>query len=94
MVVQATGLEPDASAVRAMVGSFKAVKEFARFDVDPGPGPGLDTPDLPDGADDPGERSAGAGIKLGYTINLNLPATTDIAVFNAIFKSLREHLVR
>jgi hypothetical protein len=32
-------------------------------------------------------------MNLGYTINLNLPATTDIEVFNAIFKSLREHLL-
>lgn len=31
---------------------------------------------------------------LSYTINLNLPATTEIEVFNAIFKSLRENLLR
>ena len=45
---------------------------------------------------DHGQRQVvadGAGLRLGYTINLNLPATTDIAVFNAIFKSLREHLL-
>ncbi|MCP9487841.1 MAG: hypothetical protein MSC30_18535 [Gaiellaceae bacterium MAG52_C11] len=35
-----------------------------------------------------------AGINLGYTINLHLPATSDIAVFNAVFKSIREHLLR
>jgi hypothetical protein len=35
-----------------------------------------------------------SALSLGYTINLNLPATSDIAVFNAIFKSLREHLLR
>jgi hypothetical protein len=34
------------------------------------------------------------GFNLGYTINLNLPATSDPAVFNAIFKSLKEHLLR
>ena len=33
------------------------------------------------------------GINLSYTINLNLPATKDIEVFNAIFKSLKEHLI-
>jgi len=33
------------------------------------------------------------GLNLGYTINLHLPATSDIAVFNAIFKSLRENLL-
>lgn len=30
---------------------------------------------------------------ISYTINLNLPATTDIEVFNAIFKSLKENLL-
>jgi uncharacterized protein DUF5343 len=36
-----------------------------------------------------------AGLKMGisYTINLNLPATTEIEVFNAIFKSLKEHIL-
>lgn len=35
-------------------------------------------------------------VKLGisYTINLNLPASTDIEVFNAIFKALKENLLK
>jgi hypothetical protein len=33
------------------------------------------------------------GINLSYTINLNLPETSDITVFNAIFKSLKENLL-
>jgi hypothetical protein len=33
-------------------------------------------------------------LGLSYTINLNLPATTEIEVFNAIFKSLRDNLLR
>ncbi len=55
------------------------------------------------GDDDPGRGSRGRpgrsdardGLTLGmsYTINLNLPATTDIQVFNAIFKALREHIL-
>ena len=32
-------------------------------------------------------------IRLGYTINLNLPQTSDISVFNAIVKSLKENLL-
>ncbi len=41
------------------------------------------------------ERSVGTGgLGLSYTINLNLPATTEIEVFNAIFKSLRDNLMR
>lgn len=39
---------------------------------------------------------ADSNLKLGisYTINLNLPATTEIEVFNAIFKSLKENLLK
>ncbi len=42
------------------------------------------------------EASILSPTKLGisYTINLNLPATTDIEVFNAIFKSLKENLLK
>lgn len=32
-------------------------------------------------------------LGISYTINLNLPATTEIEVFNAIFKSLKEHIL-
>lgn len=39
-------------------------------------------------------RPEGVGLNLSYTINLNLPATSDIAVFNAIFKSLKENLLK
>lgn len=41
-----------------------------------------------------GREELEGGLRLGYTINLNLPATTEIEVFNAIFKSLRENLLR
>jgi hypothetical protein len=34
-----------------------------------------------------------ARLGISYTINLNLPATTEIEVFNAIFKSLKEHIL-
>jgi hypothetical protein len=35
-----------------------------------------------------------AGINLSYTINLNLPESSDIKVFDAIFKSLKENLLK
>lgn len=35
-------------------------------------------------------KSHRTNFGISYTINLNLPATTDIEVFNAIFKSLKE----
>ncbi len=39
------------------------------------------------------EQNGIEGLNLSYTINLNLPETSDIAVFNAIFKSLKENLL-
>jgi len=35
----------------------------------------------------------GLGPTLHYNIQIHLPATKDVEVFNAIFKSLREHLL-
>ena len=34
------------------------------------------------------------GMNISYTINLNLPATNDISIYNSIFKSLKENLLR
>ena len=94
VVVQATGLDDTASTIRSITGSFKALRAFADFDAA--------TQDDTDGQESgegrfsaPEEELAPPiGLNLGYTINIHLPATSDIAVYNAIFKSLREHLPR
>jgi Family of unknown function (DUF5343) len=88
LVVQITGSEGKSKLVRSIVSSFKALKEFADFDT-PLADPDAPAPTAPAEAPQIGT----AGVNLGYTINLNLPATSDVAVFNAIFKSLREHLL-
>lgn len=41
-----------------------------------------------------GGKEQGIGLNLSYTINLVLPKTDDPAVFNAIFRSLRENILR
>ncbi len=33
------------------------------------------------------------GLGLHYNIQIHLPATKDVEVYNAIFKSLKEHLI-
>jgi len=38
------------------------------------------------------ETIYGGKLGISYTINLNLPATTEIEVFNSIFKALKEHI--
>jgi hypothetical protein len=39
-------------------------------------------------------RENSQAFNFSYTINLNLPETTDVEVFNAIFRSLKEHLLK
>ena len=38
-------------------------------------------------------RKETSGLGLHYNIQIHLPATKDIEVYNAIFKSLKEHLI-
>ena len=39
------------------------------------------------------QNSASRAVGLNYNIQIHLPATKDIEVYNAIFKSLREHII-
>ncbi|MEM8875568.1 MAG: DUF5343 domain-containing protein [Planctomycetota bacterium] len=49
------------------------------------------TPDSPIEADF--KNTNGISTSLHYNIQIHLPATKDVEVYNAIFKSLREHLL-
>ncbi len=94
VVVQVTGAAPKSVAVKSIIGSFKALKEFATFDGDESEEEYFEEPT---GEQEPsgGEQVVlKKGLGLSYTINLNLPATSDIAVFDAIFKSLKENLLK
>jgi hypothetical protein len=97
LIVQVTGLGEDSKLIPAMVGSFKTLKAYADFKASAYTG--VDQQHGDEGEDMANAGQQGSGdqqgnnIRLGYTIHLNLPATTDIAVFNAIFKSLKEHLL-
>lgn len=102
LIVEETGLAHDSNPVKLTFASLKALKKHADFgtyteldvkqqeDLRPAPVP--DLRDLTYQNTAP-KRSESIGLNLGYTINLNLPATSDQAVFNAIFKSLKEHLL-
>ncbi len=104
LIIEMTGLEPGDAMVNAIVGTFFALKSYAKFDSqDQDTAPqdenkktnvvllennGNDTPPpLP-------PRQAASGLNLSYTINLNLPETSDVEVFNAIFRSLKENLLK
>jgi hypothetical protein len=93
-IVQVTGAEANATIVKSAFGSFKALRAFANFDAQPDEETTAEEETESTTLTPSGSTSGAIGsIKLGYTINLNLPATSDIAVFDAIFKSLRANLL-
>lgn len=105
LVVRATGANSESSTVTAIVSTVKALKEYAAFDSEvieatkdevfrePKP---EDISKERESRHEPKQPSPSHlsydNLKLGYTINLNLPATSDISVYNAIFKSLKDNL--
>lgn len=97
VIVQATGLDATSKTVKAIISSFKAIRKFADFNGETpeyqAENDSEETGNLEKVKDGKSLNSNSVGLKLGYTINLNLPATSDIAVFDAIFKSLRKHLL-
>ncbi len=99
LIVQVTGTEVNSSSSKQIFYILKVLKEFADFNATVKEKDvaimtsksGSGQTKVPDEvrAEIPGSL----GLNLAYTINLNLLATSDQAVFNAIFKSLKEHLL-
>jgi len=99
VVAQVTGLDHDNPVITYIIATFKTLKSFATFE-EPLPTPTLiiEPPEKNNEQNNNIKPSAidngRVGLNIGYNINLNLPATSDIAVFDAIFKSLKEHLLK
>jgi hypothetical protein len=105
LVVEVTGIERGNQIVKAIVGTFQALKAAGSINETTKTGPtqatsGVETStsaipavsvDRPDAW--PRRNDQEVAMNLSYTINLNLPPSTDATVFNAIFKALKEHLL-
>ena len=107
LIVEETGASSDSNTVSITLSCIKGLKKFAKWDAAPAEKQ-ESTEEKSQGAgkvtvigstqsefvnsQPPAPQSL--GLNLGYTINLNLPATSDPAVFNAIFKALKEHLLK
>lgn len=95
-IIQVTGLEKESRVVGLILSTFKNLRSFANFD-EPliEKSQKVDTEvESPSAGLSKKQNKHPAELGLSYTINLNLPATSDISVFNAIFKSLKEHLLK
>jgi hypothetical protein len=94
LVIQATGLDKGAPTARSICATFEAMKGFADFANGKPPSEGELGEKYPPDDDVHEEGKHKVRFGIGYTINLNLPKTDDVAVFNAIFKSLRDNLLQ
>lgn len=92
LVVEVTGLEKNHVSVKRICSTFETLKKFASFDAAATPARAEKAPEPPTPPALPEDDNV--ELNLSYTINLVLPKSDDVAVFNAIFKSLREHLIR
>jgi hypothetical protein len=85
------GASADDKVIPNVAGTFLELVKLSKFD---GVHKKKKEPEGNQGDGDTGHGGqSGKPLNLGlsYTINLNLPATTEIEVFNAIFKSLSPH---
>lgn len=105
LVVETTGAARSDRTTKAIVGTFAALKVLADFEAEPShQAPMQETEEeaerpavsLPIGFGAKAMTAAAENVdfRVSYTINLNLPETTDPDVFNAIFRSLKEHLLK
>ena len=105
LVVEITGDTKKSRSTTAIVGTFIALNELADFEEE---SPDYSTPEptlepqvsVRSSTGEPNElieppttSQNNFDLRVGYTINLNLPETDDPAVFNAIFKALRANLL-
>lgn len=98
LIVQVTGVEEGNQVAKLTLSTLKTLKAFANFDAKLGEAAkdARSADESKDSGHQDSPKGGGGrrqGLSLSYTINLNLPATTDQAVFNAIFRSLKEHLI-
>lgn len=99
LIIQVTGVEEGNQVAKLTLSTLKSLKAFADFEskqvasADRPKEKGGSQTDAGDQQSSSSHGDAGIGLNLSYTINLNLPATSDQSVFNAIFRSLKEHLL-
>ena len=104
LIVECTGGEKDSGATRYTLSTLNMLRKISDFDdggssdIEDAVASNTQSPPFQTQQSLPQIHAAqptsnGKGINLSYTINLNLPATKDVEVFNAIFKSLKEHIL-
>ncbi|PID65778.1 MAG: hypothetical protein CR975_05845 [Gammaproteobacteria bacterium] len=98
------GVGDEDKNIRYVVGTFQELVKLSNFDGKKSsrisssqkkPVENIEKPKESIQKQGPSEEHIAIKRKFGisYTINLNLPATTEIEVYNSIFKALKENLL-
>ncbi len=96
LIVEVTGKEPSDGTVSAIVSSFKACKQLADFEgADDAKKRRVEPLDISKSLvkHDPAKTQIAHDLRIGYTININLPETTNVEVYNAIFIAIKQNLL-
>ncbi|MNC36527.1 hypothetical protein D3C75_850510 [compost metagenome] len=103
LIVECTGGEKNSTVTKQTLATFNMLRKHADFEGEDNENdvestvnniqPSIEKALIDVQSNPQRSHSQSRGINLSYTINLNLPATKDIEVFNAIFKSLKQHLL-
>lgn len=96
LIVEYTGKSTEDRSTELTVLTFENLKKLAKFDQLSSEPEKDDTKknELEDfESSHESDGQARRAIHLGYTINIQLPATKDVEVFHAIFSSLKQHLM-
>ena len=97
LIKQLTGFDKSTTTLPSICGTFQALKDFADFEKG---AEGLSHEEEKTKSEHKKDvtlspiQEEDVRLNLSYSINLVLPKTDDISVFNAIFKSLKENLLR
>lgn len=99
IIVEVTGLPANDPVVTAIKGTFNSVKSFVPADISLDGSQSAESKadefqaaerNNPNEADKDDNRA----IRLSYNINIVLPETSDLTVLNAIFRSIKENLMK
>lgn len=98
IIVEVTGLPANDPVVTAIRGTFNAVKSFvpANTPIDGSQTTEAKSEDVVTerSGSNESEKDDNGTIRLSYNINIVLPETSDLTVLNAIFRSIKENLMK
>ena len=95
LIIQITGAKKGSPSNKNILRTFKNLKKFGSFDQEFVPNQDTEVTDEPEEirTDPAAMTKPSRKIGINYTINLQLPETDNIKIFNAIFKSLKEQIL-